>query len=143
MWSIDAVLSNYSFKSVSNKSVIFCKMFPDSEIAENFFCGKTKCSYVVCFYLAPYFKGLLTKSLSNVQHIVALFDESFNKTSKCRQMDMYFWYWNNKHNYVTTRYYDSEIMGKDSAKDVFEFFLHACQISAKASCSRFLLMAQS
>ena len=53
-WSIDVVLSNYSFNSVSNKSDLFCKMFPDSKIAENFSCGKTKCSHVVCFGLAPY-----------------------------------------------------------------------------------------
>ena len=74
MWSIDDVLSNYSFNSVSNKSDLFCKMFPDSKIAENFSFGKTKCSYVVCFGLAPYFKGHFTKSLSNVKHILALFD---------------------------------------------------------------------
>ena len=73
-WSIDVVLSNYSFNSVSNKSDLFCKMFPDSKIAENFSFGKTKCSYVVCFGLAPYFKGHFTKSLSNVKHILALFD---------------------------------------------------------------------
>ena len=89
VWSIDDVLSNYSFNSVSNKSYLFCKMFPDSKTVENFCCGKTKCSYVVCFGLAPYFKGLLTKSLSNVEHIVALFGESFNKISKRGQMDMH------------------------------------------------------
>ena len=38
MWSIDVVSSNYSFNSVSNKSDLFCKMFPDSKIAENFSC---------------------------------------------------------------------------------------------------------
>ena len=53
--SIDVTLSNYSFNSGSNKSDLFCKMFPDSNIAENFSCGKTKFSYVVCFCLAPYF----------------------------------------------------------------------------------------
>ena len=82
MWSSDAVLLNYSFSSLSNKSDVFCKMFPDSKIAESFSCGKTKYSYVVCFGLSPHFKGLLTKSLSNVEHIVALFDQSFNTTSK-------------------------------------------------------------
>ena len=98
MWSIEVVLSNYSFNSVSNKSDLFCKMFPDIKIAENFSCRKSKCSYVVCFGLAPYFKGLLTKILSNVEHIVALFDESFNKTSKCGQVDTHICYWDNNHN---------------------------------------------
>ena len=81
MWSIDFVLSDDSFNSISSKSDLFCKMFPDSKIAESFSCGKTKCRYVIYFGLAPYSKELLTKSLSNVEHIVTLFDESFNKTS--------------------------------------------------------------
>ena len=56
MWSIDVVLSNGSFNSVSNKNDLFCKMFPDSEIAESFSCGKTKCRYVIYFGLAPLFQ---------------------------------------------------------------------------------------
>ena len=88
MGSIDVVLSSYSFNSVSNKRDLFCKMFPDSKIVDNFTCGKTQCSYVVCFGLAPYFKGFLTRSLSNVEHIVALFNESFKKKKKRHgQMD--------------------------------------------------------
>ena len=121
-WSIDVVLSNYSFNSVSNKSDLFCKMFPDSKIAENFSCGKTKCSYVVCFGRAPYFKGILTEILCNVEYILALFDELFNKTSKRGQMDMHVRCWDNNHNYVATRYYHSQFIGKASAKDVFEYF---------------------
>ena len=57
-----------------------------------------------------------------MEHIVALFDESFNKISKRGQMDMHVLYWDNNRNYVTTRYYHSEFMGKASAKDVFELF---------------------
>ena len=122
IWWIDVILSNFSFNSVSNKSNIFCKISPDSKIVENFSCGKTKCTYVVCFGLAPYFKGRLNKSLRNVEHIVALFDESFNKTSKRGQMNMRVCYWDNDHNYVATHYYYSEFMDKASVKDVFESF---------------------
>ena len=57
-----------------------------------------------------------------MEHIVALFDESFNKTSKHGQMDKHVCYWDNNHNYVATRYYRFEFMGKASAKDVFESF---------------------
>ena len=38
------------------------------------------------------------------------------------QMDMCVHYWDNNHNYIATRYYHSEFMGKASAKDVFESF---------------------
>ena len=37
-------------------------------------------------------------------------------------MDMHVRYWDNNHNYVATRYYHSEFMGKASAKDVFDSF---------------------
>ena len=104
------------------KAIFSVKIFPDSKIVENVSCEKTKCTYVVCFGLAPYFKGLLSKSLRNVEHIVALLDESFNKTSKHGQMDMHVYYWDNDHNYVATHYYYSEFMDKASVKDVFESF---------------------
>ena len=58
-------------------------------------------------------------------NIVALFDESFNKTSKRGQMDMHVRYWGNNHNYKATHSYHSEFIGKASAKDVFES-LSAC-----------------
>ena len=57
-----------------------------------------------------------------MEHIVALFDESFNKTSKHGQIDMHVRYWDNNHNYVATQYYHSEFMGKTSAKDVFKSY---------------------
>ena len=119
MGSIDIVFSNYSFNSVSNKSDVFCKMFLDRKIAENFSYGETKCSYVVCLGIAPYFKGLLTKSLSSMEHIVALFDESFNKISKHGQKDMHVFHWDNNHNYIATHYYHSQCMGQASAKDIW------------------------
>ena len=52
-------------------------MFPDSNIAKNFACGKTRCSYIVTFGLAPYFKGLLNDTLSSLDCFVAMFDESY------------------------------------------------------------------
>ena len=122
MWSIDVVLSNYSFNSVSNKSDLFYKMFTDTKTEENFSCGKANCSYVVCFGLAPYFKGLLSKTLSNVEHVVALLDESFSKISKRGQIDTHVRYWDNNRNYAANCYYHSEFMGKASAKDVSESF---------------------
>ena len=96
MWSIDIVISNYPSNSVSKKRSLFCKMFPDNKIAENFSCGKPI-----------------------VEH-VAFFDESFNKTSKHGQMDIQVLYWDSFHNYVAACYYYSEFMCKASLKDVFE-----------------------
>ena len=49
IWAVDVVLSNYSFKSSSNKSDIFSRMFPDSSIAKNFACGKAKCTILQAY----------------------------------------------------------------------------------------------
>ena len=37
-------------------------------------------------------------------------------------MDLHVWYWYNNQNYVATRYYHSEFIGKASTKDVFNSF---------------------
>ena len=57
-----------------------------------------------------------------MERIVVLFDEYFNKTSKYGQMDMHVCFWDNNHNYVAACYYHSELMGKASVKDIFQFF---------------------
>ena len=52
--------------SCQNKNELFCNMLPDSNIAKNFACGKTKCSYLFTYGLAPYFKSLLNDTLSRL-----------------------------------------------------------------------------
>ena len=82
----------YSFNSSSNKSDLYTTMFPDSEIAKNFSCGKTKCGFIVKFEIAPYFIELLNSQLKDVEYFVALFDEFCNcvaKKKKKRQMDLH------------------------------------------------------
>ena len=96
-------------------------MFPDSQVAKTFACGKTKYKYLVCHGIAPYFKEVLTKSLMELEHD-SLFDESYNNIVKKGQMDMYIRYWNTSLNTVQTRYYNSQFMGKAAAKDVFKTF---------------------
>ena len=57
-------------------------MFPDSGIAKNFSCGKTKCGFIVKFEIAPYFIELLNSQLKDVEYFVALFDEFCNCVAK-------------------------------------------------------------
>ena len=93
MWAIDVILSKYSYNLSANKMDLFCAMFPNSDIAKHFSCGKTKCSYLVCFGTSPYFKELLEETVNEVEHYVALFDESYNAVSKKSQMDFHIRYW--------------------------------------------------
>ena len=116
------IILHYSFNSSSSKSDLFCRMFPECSIAKNFACGKTKCSYLISFIVAPYFKLILDYTLSSIDKFVASFDESFNPSSKTDQMDLHITYWDTTNNCVTTHYYNSEFMGKASAQDIYEKF---------------------
>ena len=84
-------------------------MFPDSKIAQDFACGKTKCTYIVKHGLVPYFTDLLNEKLDNTNYYVALFDESFNYVTKKNQMDMHIRFWDDSNNKVATRYYNSNV----------------------------------
>ena len=122
MWALEVVIAKDSFCSCDNKSELFSSMFPDSQVGKTFACGKTKCKYLVCHGIAPYFKEVLTKSLVELKHYVCLFDESYNKVVKKGQMDMHIRYWETSLSAVKTRYYNSQFMGKAAAKDVLKTF---------------------
>ena len=47
LWAIKTVMLHYSMNSSSNTGELFKMMFPDSEIAQQFSCGKTKCSDIL------------------------------------------------------------------------------------------------
>ena len=82
MWVLEVVTAKHSFCSCDNKSDFFSSMFPDSQVVKTFAFGKTKCKYLVCHGIAPYFKEVLTKSLMELEHYVCLFDESYNNIVK-------------------------------------------------------------
>ena len=63
LWAVKMVMFHYSANSCSNTGDLFKQMFPDSRIAQNFNCGKTKCLYLVCFGLAPYLHDKLMSNL--------------------------------------------------------------------------------
>jgi hypothetical protein len=122
IWALDVVMSKYSFNSSSNKGDLFTTMFPDSEIAKDFSCGKTKCGFIVKFGIAPYFLELLNSQLKDLEYFVALFDESFNYVAKKNQMDLHIRFWDSNKDVVATRYYSSEFLGKSSANDICSHF---------------------
>ena len=122
IWTLDVVLSKYFFWSIDNKAELFSAIFPDSQTAEKFACGQTKCKYLRCHALAPYFKELLGKTLSEVEHFVCLFDESHNHVIKKGQMDLHVQFWDSTTNSVKTRYFNSQFLGKAAAADILTSF---------------------
>ena len=62
LWSIKSVKAHFSFNASADIGDLFKKMFPDSEIASKFACGKTKMNYLLCFGIAPFFKEKLLQN---------------------------------------------------------------------------------
>ena len=78
VWVIKVITSNYSFTSCKDISCLFSKMFSDNQIARSFSCGATKCAYLACFGICPYFHELLREKIRAVKYYTLLFDESSN-----------------------------------------------------------------
>ena len=123
MWVLEVVMCRYSFNSCANKNHLFCSMFPDSRIAKECPCGRTKCSYIVNYGIAPYFLELLTDELKEASNFVALFDESYNYVTKKSQVDVHIRFWDKTTNKVVTRYFTSKFLGKTSVKDLMDSFI--------------------
>ena len=56
LWTLNVITKNQFFRS-SGLDSLFKTMFPDSEIAKQFSCGKTKIMYLCVSGLAPYLKN--------------------------------------------------------------------------------------
>ena len=88
LWIIKVITSLYSFSSCKNISRLFSKMFPNSQIAQSFSCGATKCAYLVYFGIYPCFHELLIEKICAVKYYTLSFDESLNQVNQKKQMDV-------------------------------------------------------
>ena len=62
------------------------------------------------------------EQVRNVGDFVLLFDESLNKITHTKQMDIHVRYWQQENNQVQTRYMKSVYMGHGTADDMMEHF---------------------
>ena len=121
IWSLKVLKCKHSYRSSESKSKLFCSIFLDSKIAQNFTCGKTKCSYILCHGIAPVIKETLLNELKEVPYDTTLGDESY-KISKKGQMGLHVRFWDDAYYEVKTSYWNSGFLGKASADDVFSKF---------------------
>lgn len=110
-------------------ATVFRAMFPDSEYAKSFTCGKDKTSYLVRFGLAPFIKRELLSTV-NQGSFVIMFDESLNRTTKRKQLDIHVRYWvtDETGSRVQSRYFGSQYMGHSTAEDLLENFKVCSQL---------------
>ena len=118
LWTLKTISSHCSYNSNENIEKIFRVMFPDSQIAAKFTCGSRKTSYICVFGLAEHFKEMLMKSVKG--YFTILFDESLNKKSQSKQMDIHVRFWEG--NKVITRYFGSQFLGHATANDMVKHF---------------------
>lgn len=91
-------------------------MFPDSEIAKKFSFGLTKCSYIIRFGLALFYKEDQTNKVQQQRTIFEVsFDMSLNKVLQEEQMDLPLRFWDNELNRVV-------FQGHTRAQDLLQKF---------------------
>ena len=91
------------------------RFFLDSQAAQSFSCGATKCAYLACFDIYPYCHEWLIEKIHAVKYYTLLFDESWNQINQKKQMDMIVRFWDSESNKGTERYFNSEFMGHATA----------------------------
>ena len=125
LWAINVVTQHQSFNSSNYSSTLFQAMFPDSDIAKQFTCAKTKLMYLSVFGLAPYYEQKFLNTLDNVPYYSLSFDESFNKVTKNEQMDFSIRYWDDESHQVQDQYFTSKFIGHATANDLLKCFKEA------------------
>ena len=118
LWVTKVITSHYPFSFCKGISCLFSKMFPDSQIVQLFSCGATKCVYLACFGIYPYFHELLIEKIRAVKYYTLLLDESLNQISHKKQINMIVRLWEGENNEVTERCFNSEFMSHASAADM-------------------------
>ena len=120
MWALN-VMSNLSLNSCKQTADLFRSMFPDSSIAKGFASSSSKCSYVICHGIAPFFKTLLLDELKALFYVMS-YDESLNHITQTDQMDLIVQFWDNNKKRVQVRYFDSGFLGNTGGKQLLEKF---------------------
>lgn len=79
-WAMFTAKHNLAFLVSDHATRLFSQMFPDSEIAKNFGCGRTKCTAIVKEALGPHYHAKAVAQMSHPYSI--LIDESNDKEDK-------------------------------------------------------------
>ena len=93
-------------------------MFPDSEIAQKFQLGKTKCAYLVNYGITPFVKGQLVRNIVAAPFYTVSFDESMNRVLQNEQIDVQVHYWDINTSMASTRYFDSQFLLRPNAQNL-------------------------
>ncbi|XDV26071.1 hypothetical protein PO909_029869 [Leuciscus waleckii] len=116
LWCLHTAEKRHSLNSNENLAEVFKAMFPDSDIAKSFTCGKDKTGYIIRFGLAPHFKQELINTINKAGQFVLMFDESLNQSTKTKQLDVHIRFWEDDR--VQSTYLGSQFLGHGKAVDL-------------------------
>ena len=89
IWTLNSVMSGFSFRSNDSLGKIFSIMFPYCSTASAFSLGRTKAQYVVKHGLAPYFKQLIFSDIKNSEILVVSFDGKLSQATQISEKVMF------------------------------------------------------
>lgn len=119
------VMTHMSLRTAANAVKLFPRMFPDSNVARNIQLNKDKVSYTICFGLTPFFQDKLLNYLRQLRFFTVSFDESLNKVTQSKQMDIIIRYWCSEKSQVRTRFLNSVFLGHSTSQDLIKAFKEA------------------
>ena len=124
LWVLQTIIRHYSYTSNEDVHVVFRAKFPDSQCASAFSCERDKTAYLARFGVAPYLRKKCI-SQANKDAFIIMFDESMNKTTKSKQLDLHVRHWSTDATGTTivrSRYLGSQFVGHSTADDLLEHF---------------------
>jgi hypothetical protein len=122
LWAMNAARHGYSYLSCDESGDLFKKMFPDSNIAQQFKMERVKLSYVISHGLGPFFHRDLIRDIKQCDRFVLCFDEQKNHQNS-KQLDLLLKYWSVEKQCVVTRYYKSILLGHAPAHTIRDSIL--------------------
>lgn len=117
-WVMHILSTHGSARSSDSIGQLFKTMFPDSGIAKQFSCSRTKLGYLATFGIAPCIRDNIVKAIKSTSEYVLLFDESMNADLQSKQLDVHVRFMDCGK--VKTRYIDSYFLGHAKASDIQE-----------------------
>ncbi|KAL1482471.1 hypothetical protein MTO96_050322 [Rhipicephalus appendiculatus] len=100
---------------------IYKKMFPDSNVAKNFNCGRAKLSYIISDGLGPYFKSKLLGELCRPNVFFSLMiDETPKPEQRVQQLDLLVRYFSESRQQVVVEHLNSFNLGRATGDIIVE-----------------------
>ncbi|XP_077542137.1 uncharacterized protein LOC144154903 [Haemaphysalis longicornis] len=113
---LGTVLSGLPYSWGDTASAIFPLMFPDSQTAKNFQCGRKKVSYIVSDGLGPYFKDIVVQELNRPGVFFTIqVDETPIPEQRCQQLDVLVRYFSDRQKRVVVEHLQSFQLGSATA----------------------------